>query len=220
MCYKISIIGDSISTYDGYNLYGYPVHYKDDILSMNEMSSVDDTWWKQVINYLGGELCVNDAYSGSCVAGKFFPASSSDERCSRLHGKSNPNVILIYMGTNDRSSLIDVGMDAKNDSLRFYGAYRAMLQKLKANYPAAKIVCGTLLMWQMKDDGTIAPESIERENEHYNEAIRRAAQAEGCLVADLAQFGERFETIDYCHPTLNGHKTMANLWIKCLKTLI
>lgn len=69
--YKISIVGDSISTYEGFNPYGYPVYYKDDRAYDNEISSVDDTWWKQVIDAVDGELCVNNSFSGSLVAGAF-----------------------------------------------------------------------------------------------------------------------------------------------------
>ena len=46
MSYKISIPRDSISTYVGYNPYGYSVYYKDDRLYDNDITSVDDTWWK------------------------------------------------------------------------------------------------------------------------------------------------------------------------------
>ena len=62
--YKVSILGDSISTYIGYNPRGYAVYYKDDKAYDNEINSVNDTWWKQVIDGLGGELCVNNSYSG------------------------------------------------------------------------------------------------------------------------------------------------------------
>lgn len=54
MSYKISILGDSISTYVGYNPYGYAVYYKDDRLCDNDITDVNDTWWKQVIDALGG----------------------------------------------------------------------------------------------------------------------------------------------------------------------
>lgn len=102
MSYKISILGDSISTYMGYNPYGYAVYYKDDCLYDNDITSVNDTWWKKVIDVLGGELCVNNSYSGSCVSGVFESSASSRARCSNLHGESNPDIIIIYIGTNDR----------------------------------------------------------------------------------------------------------------------
>lgn len=53
---KISILGDSISTYAGYNPPCYPVYYKDDKAYENDIVSVNDTWWKQVIDAVGGSF--------------------------------------------------------------------------------------------------------------------------------------------------------------------
>ena len=107
--YKVSILGDSISTYIGYNPRGYAVYYKEDKAYDNEINSVDDTWWKQVIDGLGGELCVNNSYSGSLVTGAFAPSACSAERCASLHDETVPDIILIYMGTNDRGFEMNLG---------------------------------------------------------------------------------------------------------------
>ncbi len=214
--YKISIIGDSISTYVGFNPYGYPVYYKDDRAYDNEINSVNDTWWKQVIDGIGGELCINNSYSGSLVAGVFESSACSKERCSNLHGESAPDVILIYMGTNDRGYEIKIGLNEQENTMGFYGAYRVMLQQLKNNYPTTKIVCGTLLMGYKKDGN----DRCVRADSRYNYVIRLAAKEAGCLLADLAQSGDRYETLDYCHPTNKGHKEIANLWLAALKPLL
>ena len=50
--------------------------------------------------------------------------------------------------------------------------------------------------------------------------IRLAAKEEGCLLADIALADERYETLDYCHPTKNGHKEIAKLWLAELKKLL
>lgn len=213
---SISILGDSISTYDGFNPHGYSVYYKDDILYENGLESVNDAWWKQVIDGLGGELCVNNSFSGSLVAGDFPSSACSIERCSGLHGALAPDLILIYMGTNDRGYAIDFGLNAPQDNTKFYGAYRTMLKRIKDNYPSAKVICGTLLMGKLQ--GSVSPHGIE--DSWYNDVIRLAAQEEGCLLADLARSGERYETLDYCHPTKNGHKLIAKLWLERLATLI
>ena len=214
--YKISIIGDSISTYVGFNPYGYPVYYKDDRAYDNEINSVNDTWWKQVIDGIGGELCINNSYSGSLVAGAFESSACSKERCSSLHGDSAPDVILIYMGTNDRGYEIKLGLNEPENTMGFYGAYRVMLRQLKNNYPTAKIVCGTLLMGYNKDEKN----RHVRADSRYNDAIRLVAKEEGCLLADIAQSGECYETLDYCHPTNKGHKEIAKLWLAALKPLL
>ena len=220
MSCKISILGDSISTYVGYNPYGYPVYYREDKLYDNEIESVDDTWWKQVIVGLGGELCINNSYSGSCVSGISESSACSKERCSNLHDESNPDIILIYMGTNDRGFEVEIGMDAPIDKLKFYGAYRTMLRQIKNNYPSSKIVCATLLVGFLKDGQSLAYDRFMRDDTRYNDAIRLAVKEEECMLADLALAGERYEALVYCHPTKAGHSTIASLWMRNLNTIL
>lgn len=218
--HKVSILGDSISTYIGFNPRGYAVYYKEDKVYDNEINSVDDTWWKQVIDGLGGELCVNNSYSGSLVTGAFAPSACSEERCSNLHDETPPDIILIYMGTNDRGFEMNLGENCPDDTLGFYGAYRTMLKRIKNNYPTAKIVCGTLLMGRLQAGRNLAYDRFMKEDTRYNGVIRLAAKEEGCLLADIALADERYETLDYCHPTKNGHKEIAKLWLAELKKLL
>lgn len=218
--YKVSILGDSISTYIGFNPRGYAVYYKDDKAYDNEINSVDDTWWKQVIDGLGGELCVNNSYSGSLVTGAFAPSACSAERCSNLHDETAPDIILIYMGTNDRGFEMNLGENCPDDTMGFYGAYRTMLKRIKNNYPMAKIVCGTLLMGRLQAGRNLAYDRFMKEDTRYNGVIRLAVKEEGCLLADIALADERYETLDYCHPTRSGHKEMAKLWLAALKKLL
>lgn len=210
--YKISVLGDSISTYMGYNPVGYAVYYMEDNAYENEIESVNDTWWKQVIDCLDGELCVNNSYSCSLVFGNVSSSACSEERCSCLHDLDKPDIILIYMGANDRGYGVDIQ--------KFYDSYRTMLRRIKKNYPAAKIVCATLLLGYRKDgEGNLNAESAVEEFD-YNNAIRSAVKEEKCLLADLAVSGRCYETLDGCHPTKNGHRLMAELWFEKLKTLL
>ena len=107
---KVSILGDSISTYDGYSnnaninstigsngtaWYG----------SVNNLS-VEETWWMQTINDLDMELCVNNSKSGSQVW-EDNNSAGYNTRVENLHDNTgddsgtNPNIIFIYMGIND-----------------------------------------------------------------------------------------------------------------------
>ena len=98
----ISIMGDSISTFESFNPDGYCVFYDAQMQYVNGLTSVNDTWWAQVIQALHGELCVNNSYSGSKVSGESFPSACSAERCGSLHTPQvSPDIILIYMGFND-----------------------------------------------------------------------------------------------------------------------
>lgn len=219
--YKVSILGDSISTYFGFTDFDYPIYYTEVRALINGIKSVDDIWWKQVIEHIGGELCVNNSYSGSLVTGESSSSACSKERCTRLSNESFPDIVLIYIGTNDRGELVSVGNEEVSGTDTFYGAYRVMLRRIKENYPEAKIFCGTLLFPYREGSG----EKKQRGKlpifaEEINNAIKFAANKEGCLVADLASYNEQYETLEYCHPTKAGHKTIATLWLKALKNLI
>ena len=67
---KLSILGDSYSTYYGYvtpdtNLcwYGVPEEKRE-----NDVKRVEDTWWYLLINEHGYQMERNNSYSGSTVS--------------------------------------------------------------------------------------------------------------------------------------------------------
>ncbi len=173
---------------------------------------MNDTWWKRVIDGLEGEVCENNSYSGSFVFGENETAASSEERCSHLHKDADPDIILDYMGPNERGHGIEFG--------KFYDAYCTMLKRIKKNYPSAKVVCATLLVGYKKSEGDEHDAEKFVAEFDYNNAIRAAAEKEGCILADLASSGRCYETLDGLHPTRNGHRLIANLWLEkltCLK---
>ena len=111
----VSIVGDSISTYEGYNPKGYSVFYDEYMQKQNGLKSVYDTWWAKVNQALHAYLCVNNSYSGSKVSGKSFPSGWSDERLLNLNTeKYSPDIILVYLGTNDYGYGVKI---EKNDLL-------------------------------------------------------------------------------------------------------
>lgn len=215
MSYKISIMGDSISTYEGYNPWGSEVYYKGVMLRDNYLKSVDDTWWMQVIKGLGGELCMNESFSGCLVSGNSEISACSKERCFALHGETTPDIILVYVGTNDRGWNVEIDYNKPQDKENFYGAYRIMLSQIKSNYPQAKIICGTLLGLEKYETG-VNGKFWKGYNKLYNDAIKKAVEDEGCILADLASFNTYYASIDGLHPNADGHKTMSKLWLKCI----
>ena len=133
----VSILGDSISTYEGFNPPGHAVYYDSAYRCLNGLTSVYDTWWAKVNQFLKAYLCVNNAWSGSRVCGD-FPAASHPRRTGALHTEqARPDLILIYMGFNDFAGGSGAGA--------FEAAYDAMVAALQANYPRAWIFCGTLM---------------------------------------------------------------------------
>ena len=225
---KVSIMGDSISTYEGYIPIGYLGYYAGSQLKKYGLTNVHDTWWMRVIDALGGELCENNSYSGSTVSGMYFPAACCEERCALLgrnasaeesaDAMSTPDLILIYMGTNDRGFLVDIGFDTPDDVESFYGSYRTMLRRIKKNYPQAVIACATLPLGKLEGCKTVGC-NITWQNPDYNNAIRKAVNEEACLLCDLESTGERYESPDFAHPTQCGHATLADLWLRFLLPL-
>ena len=208
----VSIIGDSISTYEGYNPQGYAVHYTARETERNGLASVGDTWWMKVIGALDGVLLVNGSYSGSLVSGDAFPAAASKERITDLKDSngSSPDFILGYIGINDFLSGIPVGT--------FSTAYAKMLSGLREMYPAAKIICATLV--RAYCDGVARWHFPEEKGgvslNDYNDAIRKACSEEGAITADIALSGLIYETLDGIHPTRNGHEKLAEAWLESI----
>lgn len=230
----VSILGDSISTYSGFNPPGYAVFYDEDMQKRNGLNSVYDTWWAKVIQELHGHLCINNSYSGSRVSGIEFPAGCSHERIMHLHNsKCLPDLILIYMGFNDFGYGVPLrcaplSNEGKTNLNHFEDAYHQMLTGLRFYYPNAKIICATLMRTTLNQNRLWHfPDKLGgRHIEEYNAAIRRAANNCNVGVADLTKrhlnfrgfniCDHRYETVDGTHPTANGHQAIADEWIKSL----
>ena len=111
---KLSVLGDSISTYGGisnstsYNstIGGNAVYYS---ASNSYIASAEETWWMQTMDTLGMNLCVNNSWSGSCatdIGSGDGVAYKLNKRCVQLHNNTgttavNPDIIAVYLGTND-----------------------------------------------------------------------------------------------------------------------
>lgn len=115
---KFAIFGDSISTYAGY-IQGYTTYYPyNPNQESNTVDSVDKTYWMQLIKKFDGALAMNISYSGSCVSyaqdtytcstsGKANKLAARQTRCFLERYKEhsdlgNPDIIILYGGTNDR----------------------------------------------------------------------------------------------------------------------
>lgn len=207
----VSVLGDSISTYEGYNPVGYNVFYKEYKLTENDLMDVKDTWWMQVIKEIGGTLCVNNSFSGSYVYETCEFSISAKERCQALHDENHePDVILIYAGINDCIGGIPV--------TDFYNSYAAMLKRINERYPEARVFCSTI---------TIGAKEKSSMTDHvyslllpHNNAIKKAAYENRAEVIDLVEYKEYYSANDYTHPNKEGHHLLAEQWLGKLKDFI
>lgn len=214
---KFSVLGDSISTLEGWNPEEYAVFYEGERRVQAGIASPEDTWWGKVIAALGGSLLVNNSFSGSLVCRHpdcYIPSyASSDERTSTL-GKDGqvPDVVMIFMGTNDWGFGKGICADRTKEPLDVFSeAYSAMLEKIRHNYPKAELWCFTLAVSRFdRKQGWSFPYSIGgRPMELYCEVIRSCAEKAGCTVIDLYKKAEPYDSIDGFHPSEKGMQTIA-----------
>ena len=216
----VSILGDSVSTFQGTNPRGYSVFYDTSMQRVNGLNSVSDTWWDRVITSMNARLCVNNSYSGSRVTGDCFPAAACEERLQNLGTQGEqPDYILIYAGFNDFAGGAE--LISSLDTYGFEDSYDQMLRTIRQNYPSARTVCATLMRTRVRGDHNWQfPEYWAGIGlEDYNNVIRWTAQENRCDLADLARSSVRYETLDGARPTAQGHREIAVNWIKCMADL-
>ena len=218
----VSILGDSISTYQGWIPEGYACFYPD---PDNDIKDVTQTWWMQVIQNTGMQLLVNGSWSASAVCGDSRAENSSAGCSSRrivdLMGNTGmvPDVILVYMGANDFFNSIPLGTFSGTAVQRtdhyiwdFTEGYELMLQKLQAVYPTSRIYCMTLIEANSSDHPRVNANGNTIED--YNSRIKQIAAAHGISVIDVHDCGmEVYElsrfTSDGTHPNREGAARMA-----------
>lgn len=139
---KVSIIGDSISTFSGYIPSGYATHYP-----TGTVQNVEQTWWYQLLSFTGATLEVNASYSGSAasdVRGTGYPTFYDRTGANFL---GNPDVIIVALGTNDSTNNAPMGdfdFTTAYSSLsvsNFATAYIKGVKALQANYSGVEIIC-------------------------------------------------------------------------------
>lgn len=167
---SVSILGDSISTYEGITddaslgLGGHQAWYNSSNIASYGMNGVNDTWWMQTINNNGMNLVINNSWGGAYVIdGRTAdgettsdPQNSGMIRAQYLETDSKPDIIAVFMGTND---IIKVGDDPGvfdrtvyentgteiTSSTVFVDAYSVMMKRLISFYPNSKIFLFTLM---------------------------------------------------------------------------
>lgn len=231
----ISILGDSISTFDGYsnnitsnstignNLARYPQD--------NLATSVDDTWWKQVIDYFNSDLLVNNSWRGTQVLGTDNTCGYKN-RCQQLHNDNtnvNPDIIFVYMGINDIAlssrtcgtfnSLYEIYNSQSCEYITpttFSEAYAIMVHKIITKYSNADVFLFTLPQ-NYRSTSELDYDNLRCQ---YNNSIRKIASYFNCGVIDfacIANWNSSIHTGDGLHPNPIGMEILSNFTIKQLE---
>ena len=160
---RLSILGDSISTYSGVSNNGSRnstisrswVYYTPGLAGVY----LEDTWWQQAADDLGLQLLVNNSWSGSCMYMEGAGTKGAfEQRCVQLHNGKGvcPDIIAVFMGTNDQDYFTDsLGRFEDIDFGKLFipmswgytyaqpqssiEAYAIALHKMQQRYPNAEI---------------------------------------------------------------------------------
>ncbi len=200
-----SILGDSISTFRGYNPEGSEIFYPHDGF---DVLNVADTWWSLLAARRHLTLMHNDSYSGSRISrtGVRPPSSCfADEKRQRyLSG----DFIIIFGGTNDWGQ-----SEQPTTQEVFARAYRDLVASMGARHPASTLYFCTPL--QRNDYPLTAPNIHGWTQLDLARTIRDiVGEYPFARLIDLAAYpiaaGDGF-LLDGLHPGKRGMERLASL---------
>ena len=150
---RVSVIGDSISTFKGWIPSGYSAHYP---AADGTLTLVNETYWYRLIydHMKSAELDMNIAFSGSTVtattpenyASRYGTTASAwygkdyTTRFIECGGCGRPDIILIHGGTNDWSHNVDPlapGVAIRNDVANSYGGHAPSAEVMQSIFDKA-----------------------------------------------------------------------------------
>ena len=208
---KVSILGDSISTfyaegsemnsyYSGENQFYYPRYSA-------TVKTVDLTWWYQLIKNNSLTLGINNSWSGSCASGTITSAGVQDSRINTLDDNGTPDIVIIYLGTNDCASAVEVSV--------FAAAIETIVAKVKALGVSDIFI--TTLGYSAYDNGKYS----DANRILYNAEIRRIAGEQNCGIVPLDDYIQddsySFYLGDNLHYNAKGAALLAKVYEKAIK---
>lgn len=175
---KISFLGDSISTfyaegsemnsyYGGENQFYYPRYSA-------SIKTVDLTWWYKLIKNNNMVLGINNSWSGSQACGSGESAGQSDNRINTLIENGKPDIVIVYLGTND------IGSNRTTADLE--SAITNIIKKVNAICDAQIFL--TTLGYSDYSGGSYT----EDKRLDYNAKLREIATAKDCGIIPLDEY--------------------------------
>lgn len=197
---KVSILGDSYSTFVGTIPSHYAPFYPND---RNDVTKVEQTWWSLYIKAMGYQLEKNDSWSGSTICGIGYGGmdSSRNNFISRVDSLGNPDIIFVFGGTNDAWANSPIGEYkyadwTKDDCKNFRPALACLLDKLQKRYPKASIY--SLLNSELR--------------EPINESMREICKHYNIPLIELHDIDKQNG-----HPSVKGMQSICNQLVEAIK---
>lgn len=201
---RVSLLGDSITTYQGYT--PFPANYQYPKDAYTGFDNVSYTWWHQLIysKMTDAMLEVNSSYTGTCVQNtteKGHPGYGFLQRYSQL---GNPDIIIVNGGTNDAWSYslpvgsLDFSLPEDGlDTYQFAQAYDKLVRLMKKRYPSVQICC------------IIGDNVMDASKAEYAQVIRDVCAHYDLPYAEVVFSDRATLTYDNVHPNIEGMADMA-----------
>lgn len=218
---------------------------------LNYNSSSVKVWSQVLCEKMGATLLANASWSGARICsgqtGTWVLSEAWSDFtigcCKTRDDDGNdvlPDIIIIYRGTNDFShspvSLLDdvplssgiPASDYIDSEYEFRAGYYKTIQKLRAAYPKAYIVCCTLNVFKRITYNVFPTRNAYYTLPEMNNAIREIANVMGCGLIEFDKDGITFENCydggyitdsatTPTHPNSKGHAVMADKAIADLR---
>lgn len=189
---KVSILGDSYSTFQGYNPDDYRPFYPD---ANNDVKEVELSWWSLFIHAKGYQLEKNNSWGGTTICGTgYFGRDVSDSAfLSRVDLLGEPDIIFVFGGTNDSWSGSPMGEYqysdwTKEDCMYFRPALACLLDTLQRRYPEADVY--SILNSELREE--------------INESMRAVCRHYGVRLIELHDIEKQNG-----HPSVSGMKSIC-----------
>ena len=190
---KVSILGDSYSTFIGVIPSNYATFYPND---RNDVTEIEQTWWSLYIKAKGYALEKNDSWGGTTICGTGYGRmdTSRSNFISRVDSLGNPDIIFVFGGTNDAWANSPIGEYqysdwTKEDCKSFRPALACLIDMLQKRYPKAELCF--ILNSELK--------------ETFNESMREVCKHYNVKLIELHNIEKQNG-----HPSINGMKSIYN----------
>ena len=152
---NLMILGDSYSTYKGYNPEGYAVWYTPEGRPQTDLRLVEDTWWYRVLDNTDSSLVLNSSYSGTTICNTGYGGTDYksisfvgrfDKRCAEGFFKEQKiDTLLIFGGTNDTwagSPLGELKLSGHTPEELYsvLPAFGYLLSRVKSELPDTRVI--------------------------------------------------------------------------------
>lgn len=218
----VSIMGDSISTYNGYIPSGNQTFFPS-----GAVNSVDKTWWKMLIDEFEMILGINESWSGSRLTNTTSTTSNFTNQ-NRYGHLGEADIIFNFGGTNDFGStntpkpvLGEFNLvDSTRNLAQFKQAYQFLIEEQIRLYPSATIF---IIVPPIRTDFTIFQNNTQGWSQNdLKIALYDLSRMYGVEIIDLWKCGINHTNgatylLDGLHPNSSGMVLIKNYIANRLK---